>query len=83
MFQLCTCVTTRTTEMQHEIWGEIVNISVKVLIPVFWFGVLAHQLIRKMFCSALYCDIFIVYEMQKKLTGIFAVKERIKPVHLL
>lgn len=82
MFQLCTCVTTRTTEMQHEIWGEIVNISVKVLIPVFWFGVLAHQLIRKMFCSALYCDIFTVYEMQKKLTGIFAVKERIKPVHL-
>lgn len=82
MFQLRTCVTTRTTEMQHEIWGGIVNISVKVFIQIFWFGVLAPQLIRKMFCSALYCDIFTVYKMQKKTTGEFAVKERSKPVHL-
>lgn len=54
MFQLRTCVTTRTTEMQPEILGEI---SVKVFIQIVWFGVLAHPLIRKMFCSALYCHI--------------------------
>lgn len=71
MFQLRTCVTTRTTEMQHEIWGEIVNISVKVFIPIFCFGALAHQLIRKMFCSSLYCDVFTVYEMQEKINWTF------------
>lgn len=68
MFQLRTRVTTSITERQHEIWGgnlhDISFFLKKSLFQYFWFRVLAHQLIRKMFCSALYCDISTVHEMQ-------------------
>lgn len=79
MFQLRTCVTTRTTEMQPEILGEIGNNNVKVFFEIFWFGVVAHPVIRKMFCLTTF---LLFMRCRKKRTGKFAMKERIKLVQL-